>query len=118
MIHKIKTCQYCGINFNTIEGKVFSNHVRWCASNTTNGDKGRKNISDSKKSTRKTFVKNCTICKNKFITTKLNKKCCSRTCSAKLSQLFVDAKNIAKSMKEKWKDPNYSAKVLHNQPIS
>lgn len=37
---KDRICKYCNTKFENVEGRVFSNHVRWCPSNTTNGDKG------------------------------------------------------------------------------
>lgn len=37
---KDRICKYCNTKFESAEGRVFSNHVRWCSSNTTNGDKG------------------------------------------------------------------------------
>jgi hypothetical protein len=40
-----RTCIYCNRIFYNEEGKIFSNHVRWCPKNTTNGDKGSANIS-------------------------------------------------------------------------
>lgn len=35
-----RTCKHCKSLFSNEEGKVFANHVRWCDSNTSNGDKG------------------------------------------------------------------------------
>lgn len=37
---KDRTCEYCDVLFLQEEGRVFSNHVRWCKKNITNGDKG------------------------------------------------------------------------------
>jgi len=37
---KDRTCKYCNVFFTQEEGRVFSNHIRWCKKNITNGDKG------------------------------------------------------------------------------
>lgn len=38
-------CKYCEKSFEDLDSKVFANHVRWCDKNTSNGDKGRSNMS-------------------------------------------------------------------------
>ena len=48
MIYKSKICKYCTKEFNYISGRIFSNHVRWCDKNDTNGDKGVSNLSNAK----------------------------------------------------------------------
>lgn len=61
-----KTCPYCNQIFENINGKVFSNHVRWCSANTTNGDKGRANISKAGRFERIKVKKPCLKCKKEF----------------------------------------------------
>lgn len=39
-----KFCEYCKENLPVKNGRVFSNHVRWCKKNLKNGDKGSANI--------------------------------------------------------------------------
>lgn len=38
-------CKFCNQEFAGVEGRSFSNHVRWCDKNTGNGDKGRSSLS-------------------------------------------------------------------------
>ena len=33
MIYEQKQCKYCNQIFKNIEGRVFSNHIRWCDKN-------------------------------------------------------------------------------------
>ena len=42
-----RICKHCEEEFKSIEGRVFSNHVRWCDKNQTNGDKGIKKATES-----------------------------------------------------------------------
>ena len=41
-----RKCKHCNAFFPNEEGKVFSNHVRWCNKNLTNGDKGASKCSN------------------------------------------------------------------------
>lgn len=49
MLYEKKVCQFCEKEFFNVEGRSFSNHVRWCDKNNTNGDKGKENILNAKK---------------------------------------------------------------------
>jgi hypothetical protein len=42
----MKVCKYCEKEIQGNHG-TYANHVRWCEKNTTNGDKGRKKLSES-----------------------------------------------------------------------
>lgn len=33
---KDRVCKYCGVGFDNIDGRIFSNHVRWCYKNPKN----------------------------------------------------------------------------------
>lgn len=48
MLYDKKVCQFCEKEFVNIEGRSFSNHVRWCDKNNTNGDKGKRNLKKAK----------------------------------------------------------------------
>jgi len=61
-----KTCRYCNKSFDNINPKVFSNHVRWCPENHTNGDKGRSSVSKATRLPRIDFIKHCLKCGNEF----------------------------------------------------
>lgn len=70
---KDRICKYCGKLFENIEGKVFSNHVRWCDKNPKDKSETKEKI---KKSLRKyfdnkigkltTFNVKCFKCGNEF----------------------------------------------------
>jgi predicted nucleic acid-binding Zn ribbon protein len=65
-LQKDRECKYCHKQFPNIEGKIFSNHVRWCSSNKTNGDKGKSNLSKSATLDKITITKNCEKCGREF----------------------------------------------------
>ena len=96
---KDRTCEYCNIIFENEEGRVFSNHVRWCKKNTSNGDKGISTVANSlrsafkKKSIKRygdfeTFIVVCSTCNKSFNVIEGNKVhplksqyFCSRSCA-------------------------------------
>jgi hypothetical protein len=90
-----RTCKYCNSLFPNEEGKVFANHVRWCDSNASNGDKG---ISKREKTRLeklifeageiKEFSVTCQKCQCNFLVKEREKRhpersfyFCSRSCS-------------------------------------
>jgi hypothetical protein len=128
MIYKEKICKYCNKKFTDIEGKVFSNHVRWCDKNPIQKDringfteKGLLELRGSlseRYGIKKPIEKKCIWCGKVFIIYRNNKpikrekKCCSKTCTAKYSASFVVLSNesklkISESMKNVWKNPEY-----------
>lgn len=42
-----RICKYCKVEFRNVEGRVHSNHVRWCDQNPTKNNTA--NISKGKK---------------------------------------------------------------------
>ena len=92
-MEKDRTCKYCNKFFEKIDGRLFSNHVRWCPQNQ-NGDKGIKKLSDAAtkryerlNGKKQEFTVICQVCKilftivepeNKF-PTKSKYYCCSKT---------------------------------------
>lgn len=136
MKYKIKICPHCNWEFKNIEGRSFSNHIRWCDKNTTNGDKGLTNI---KKSIRKSVDKKkgkiikiqkiCIWCGNKFIvkkrklTNRWTKSFCCRSCANSYSQTFVTydenhSKKTSNGVKKKWEDKNYAQRCLNNKKFT
>jgi very-short-patch-repair endonuclease len=134
---KDRTCKYCNILFKSIEGKVFSNHVRWCPANKTNGDKGRKALSkaasrqnDLKYGKKKWYTKTCknNSCFNVFKVycheislenPKIVNQCCSKKCAAsvggKLSYTGWNSTNRKRQSiisKKNWDDPKYRKTLL------
>lgn len=67
---KDRICKYCNAKFENAEGRIFSNHVRWCPANTTNGDKGSAAIKSADQKRRDSeygpvtkFTPECNFCK-------------------------------------------------------
>lgn len=128
-----RTCKYCGVVFDSINGRQFSNHVRWCPSNTSNGDKGRSNLSKSKISydndklgEPSRIVKRCLQCGNEFeITCRPkevdSKNYCSIRCrnliGAHSDRVWSDSmrENASNVTKELWKDAEYVQRILSNK---
>lgn len=134
MQHSIKQCKFCGKKFKNIEGRIFSNHVRWCIKNTTNGDKGRKSnsigtkIRYEKEYGKKIILeKKCKECGTLFNIIIREKKSykylktfCSKACSNKFrskDKQFQSKikKAISSGIKQKWQDKEYATKVLNSQ---
>lgn len=137
MQYSIKQCKYCGQTFHDIEGRTFSNHVRWCTKNTTNGDKGKKSNSIGTKiryekeyGKKITLKKKCKECGKQFnITIRENKSYkylktfCSKGCANKFrikdKNFQIKIKNaISRGIQNKWKDENYATKVINSQAKS
>lgn len=105
---KDRICEYCGTLFSDTEGRVFSNHVRWCDKNTTNGDKGRKSISNAKikyerecNGERTAFDVTCKKCNCTFIVFERKKRhpektiyYCSNSCSKSRGPMSESMKKL------------------------
>lgn len=94
---KDKVCPYCNEVFENVEGRVFSNHVRWCKQNPVNYrseekisniKKSMKRMYESKNGKIKEFEVICEKCKTKFIVYEpefkfplKEKYYCSRSCA-------------------------------------
>lgn len=130
---KDRTCTYCDKLFLNTEGRVFSNHVRWCDKNLTNGDKGvNKNrltalkFYENLNGKIKEFNVNCKQCKKDFLIKepelqfpKKEKYFCSKFCSAQYSTNEYDGhsketkEKISKLGKLAWKN-GLMEKVINN----
>lgn len=93
---KDRYCKYCKIIFKNIEGKIFSNHVKWCDKNSDidydtfiqNLKNGKKNRINKKLGELKKFKVNCNRCNKEFYVTEREKQFplkeryyCSRHCA-------------------------------------
>jgi hypothetical protein len=90
-----RTCKHCNQLFPNEEGKVFSNHVRWCQNNLSNGDKGSSKLSmkgrerfDKLLGPMKEFDVLCKRCQKKYTVREREKRhpekleyFCSRSCA-------------------------------------
>lgn len=118
MIYKIKQCKYCGFIFSNIEGRSFSNHVRWCKFNATNGDKGKLNISKSSTLKKIKVIKKCIKCGNEFeIIRKIDKNGFERIskhetehCSKKCANGRKHSDKTKRKISDKLKKPYYCIK--------
>lgn len=116
---KDRICKHCGLFFENVEGRIFSNHVRWCDKNLENGDKGVAAVAE--KTTKRFNEKfgeilphevTCSFCKKIFIVHEREKQFpkrefyfCSRSC-ANTRSVPIDTREkiretLSKSMKEK-----------------
>lgn len=129
---KDRVCKYCGTKFEMTEGKVFSNHVRWCDKNTTNGDKGRSNLRkavDGYLGPIKTFTLICSKdeCNNEYQVNcrehqlDKQKKYCSRSCSnsigAAVERIWTDEMRLSCSIRSKkmWENDDYVNKIINSK---
>lgn len=132
---KDRVCSHCKVLFKNIEGRVFSNHVKWCEKNPNNSRRNstRKIISDKAKENEslknggdfKWFEVSCHKCGVNFCIKERERKFplkekyfCCRSCanSRKNSgpQTEESKKRVSEKSKEWWKDSDYSKKVLNN----
>lgn len=135
MEHKLRTCKYCNTSFSNMSGKIFSNHVRWCDKNTTNGDKGRSHIKAAKQIQHEiklgSIEQHDKICENPHCCKVFQVRCrssqvnkASRYCSIRCRNLIgahshrewtddmkLEAINRAKDL---WSRTSYSDKALVN----
>lgn len=127
-----KVCKHCSQVFKNIEGRTFSNHVRWCDHNQDNGDKGSKNLSQAKKKMDikrlgeiKKYTVTCHKCPRKFIIEEREKKFpskekffCSRSCANTREFTEETKRKISKSgsiaAKRMWQDEEYVKKTVSN----
>lgn len=102
-----RVCEHCGEAFPQIEGRVFSNHVRWCPKNTENGDKGRSaiskaNLAVAERKFGSIKTANCKICGNEIIGGRIFVgSFCSKSCANSSRTLSEETKaKIAKSLRK------------------
>lgn len=129
-MQKDRTCKYCDTLFENIEGRVFSNHVRWCDKNLTT-DKGKakldayyNSLQKEREALNKTYNLQCqnTKCRKQYILISTEKNFlkktnffCSRSCAnAKIwSTEDKQKKRIAAINSEKVKSANESRRSLN-----
>jgi len=130
---KNRKCEYCNKIFENIEGRVFSNHVRWCPKNIKNGDKGSKSISQALKKKYelingkvKKFKVTCHKCEEEFTVEEPEKKhpikekyFCTRSCANSKTWNKETRKkrsiSMSKASKKLWKNEEYRKKMLQNK---
>jgi len=135
-----RVCKYCNNIFKNIEGKVFSNHVRWCPANKTNGDKGRTSLSKAKikqdkliYGVKKWHKKKCKKCNKIYevycyehqLDSKKINQCCTKKCARSFSSSFntgciwndLMREKASNKTKKLWDNPTYRKKVLKNKKI-
>lgn len=127
---KDRECKHCGKIFKNIEGRVFSNHVRWCNDNPKNprNEKYRKTLSEKaykreekKNGKIKSFEVCCNNCGKKFQVKERERKfpskekyfCCTG-CAHTRDHSDETRQKIRNSIKDKWKDPEYRNKMMKN----
>lgn len=119
---KDRTCQYCNETFLNIEGKVHSNHVRWCKKNPNDTTSKLHNGSDIKFGAVKEFVVTCNKCNTDFIVKEREKQFpkklvyfCNRSCANSRSQTSEanEIRKIKNSIASKllWQDADYVLKM-------
>jgi hypothetical protein len=108
---KYRICPYCNQEFENIEGRVFSNHVRWCDKNP-NRNKSKKNISngvqksyDKKQGKLTEFEVVCSRCNKTFKVVEKEKLFpqkniyyCSSFCAHKRTQTNLTKNKIKKKI--------------------
>lgn len=119
---KERVCKYCSKEF-FVEGRVFSNHVRWCKKNTDYDDnKFKEKLSNTIRQNNKKeeYIKKCkrcgkkytVICKEKHLNNKkYAKQFCSRTC-ANTRVLSENTKNKIKLSINKFNKENPKVKTI------
>lgn len=123
-----KICKYCKNRFEEINPKVFANHVRWCPENRTNGDKGRKKLSE------KSFERyaetskpvehhvKCQNCDKNFILNereghfkkRKGKYFCSIKCANTREWTEKSREKLGNSVRLLWQNEEYVNKIITN----
>lgn len=126
---KDRTCNYCNIVFENTEGRIFSNHVRWCVKNTTNGDKGAEANSKSTlnhyeiiNGKKQEFEVNCFKCDKKIIVKEGNlvfpkkeKYYCSRACANSREHSEETKNKISSGLESAWKTGLFDDALITNK---
>lgn len=121
----MKICKYCNKEMD-VNPKVFANHVRWCPENKTNGDKGKKKLSEksferyAETSKLIEYHVKCKNCGENFVLNEREsrfkrrngKYFCSYKCQRKRSDECKQ--KISNITKELWKNEEYANKIITN----
>lgn len=114
----IRKCKHCNKEFSDVNGKWFSNHVRWCEKNPNRTDtdgiaKASREHFDKKLGLVKEFKVHCSKCNKEFTVEEREKQFpkrkeyfCSRSCS--------NTRNLTQETKDKIRD----GIVLYNGGIN
>jgi hypothetical protein len=119
-----KLCKFCNLPFNNINGRVFSNHVRWCKQNPQHAcyiEKNREFLNFGR--SKKVFEYRYCYCGNFFLVNTRSKKIyCSRRCASKFTtnkrakegkyKQHSFRNKISLSLKE-----YYRNRILNNLPL-
>jgi len=123
----MKVCKYCEKEIQGNHG-TYANHVRWCEKNTTNGDKGRKKLSEASyeryekiNGKLKKFEVTCNWCKKIFFVEEPENKFpirekyfCKRSCSNNRIMSQENRNRISEKLKIHWKNPEYVERIIRN----
>lgn len=122
---KDRTCKHCNKIFNNIEGRIFSNHVRWCDKNPDRNKSNYKIKNSLLKHSEKKYGKiikfnvNCYKCNIKFDVYEHENKhplkekyFCSKSCANSRNHSNETKKKISKSISNLWKDDNYAKNII------
>jgi len=126
---KNRQCKHCNKIFENIEGRTFSNHVRWCLKNPkiARGTKSHRIGSQKGNITKygevKEFEVICNKCEKKFIVKEREKKFplkeryfCTRSCAN--SKTWSDETNKKRSIsntissKKMWENPEFAKMMM------
>ncbi len=114
---EVRTCQHCNKSFEFAEGRVFSNHVRWCDQNPNRFTKQnkerfaatRQESLDRRLGKFKTFVVNCYKCgkdfevrEREFQHPKKSKYHCSIQCRNSHVRTEESRKKVSETLKSKY----------------
>ena len=135
---KDRRCQHCNQLFENIEGRVFSNHVKWCKQNPNNSyrketrekfSRGNDKSTITRHGELKWFEVECYRCKTKFCVKereksfpKKEKYFCSNKCATirdnpgpkdpnKIEEL---REKVRENTKDLWRNPDYARRVMEN----
>ena len=119
---KDRICQYCNETFFDVEGRVHSNHVRWCKKNPNDTTRNLQGGHDKKFGVLKEFIVRCDHCHIDVVVKerelqfpKKDRYFCTRRCAnthvhtEESKQKLKHSNRIASKLK--WQDPEYQEKM-------
>ncbi len=123
-----KICKYCNQTFSNVNGRWFSNHVRWCELNPNKKQisvesikNGQKKYYDKTLGEIKEFEVNCFKCKNNFIVKEREKQYpkkdvyyCSRACANSRNHSNETKQKTSDTLRSKTNSTSNSLKQKRN----